>query len=126
MKKLEHKGINLPKGIKKETFSFISNIIDCFEEEGKLDSLDALSIYLLASNLDIYLKCEAAIRKHGITVTTDRGNENLSPYCTQQKAVTGTILSLLKELGLTLGSRTKMKVIESSDTDSPLLKFLQK
>lgn len=125
MKKLGYKGINLPKGLKKDTFNFISGIIDTFEDEGKLNSLDSLSIYLLASNVDTYLECEKQLRKHGYTTVSDRGNINPNVYVGIQKQAMSAILSLLKELGLTLGSRSKIKVLDSADEDSPLMKFLK-
>ena len=124
-KSKEYKGITLPLGISKLTQTFIFGVIDTFDQDKKLNSLDSLSIYLLASNLDIYLQCEEHIRKNGLTIISDRGNESLSPYATQQKVVQSSIISLLKELGLTLGSRSKIKAISEAPEESPLLKLLK-
>lgn len=122
---MEYKNITLPKKLDKQTLDFITSIIDCFDQDGKLNSLDSLSIYLLASNLDQYLKCERELRKSGLCVVSDRGNYGISPYAQLQKTLMKDILSLLKELGLTLGSRSKIKVLDSADEDSPLMKFLK-
>lgn len=120
-----YKNIRLPSKIKPLTISFIEAIIDTFEQEKKLNSLDNLSIYLLASNLDIYFQCEEEIRKTGLTIITDRGNASLSPYASQMKVAYTAILNLLKELGLTLGSRSKIKAISEAPEESPLLKLLK-
>ena len=119
------KNVRLPSGISKLTISFIESIIDQFEDEKKLNKLDDLSIYLLASNLDIYLQCEEEIRKNGLTITTDRGNETLSPFAAQMKVAYTAVMNLLKELGLTLGSRSKIKAISEAPEESPLLKLLK-
>lgn len=125
MKRNEVKGILLPSGIKLKTINYITSIIESFDTEGKLNSLDNVSMYLLASQLDQYFQCEEQIRKHGLVTISDRGNQSLSPYAQQQKTLMSSIISLLKELGLTLGSRNKMKLLEGSDGDSPLLQFLK-
>lgn len=125
MKRNEIKGVLLPKGIKQKTLNFITSIIESFDLEGKLNSLDHLSIYLLASNLDQYFICEEKLKKEGLVVTTDRGNTNPSPYTQIQKTVMRDIISLLKELGCTLSSRSKLKVLDNADEDSPLMNFLK-
>lgn len=121
----EYKGVVLPSGLKKQAISFMENIINNFEENNKLNSLDHLSLYLLASNINQFLICEENIRKNGLTIISDRGNESLSPYCNQQKTVQNSILALLKELGLTLGSRAKIKVLDNGEDESPLMQLLK-
>lgn len=125
MKRNEIKGVLLPKGIKQKTLNFITGIIESFDQEGKLNSLDHLSIYLLASNLDQYFICEDKLKKEGLVCYSDRGNCNPNPHTQIQKTLMKDILSLLKELGCTLSSRSKLKLIEGGDEDSPLLKFLK-
>lgn len=122
---MEVKGITLPDGLKDLTVRFMEGIIETFDKENKLNSLDTLSLYLLADNFDIYLECADNIRKNGLVQISDRGNTSLSPFAVQQKQVQNSILSLLKELGLTLGSRTKIKVIDNTDENNPLLNFLK-
>ena len=120
---MNYKNIELPDGLRDLTITFMKGIIDVFIQENKLHKLDGLSLYILAGNVDIYLQCDEEIRKNGLTHVSDRGNTSLSPYVIEQKQVQNSILSLLKEFGLTLGSRTKIKVIESED-NNPLLNFL--
>lgn len=122
---MKYKGIELPDGLSEMTYNIIKSIINNFDKENKLNKLDALSLYILSGNVETYLICEKEIMKNGLVVISDRGNQALSPYAIQQKVVQSQIAVLLKELGLTLSSRNKMKLIENeTKDDSPLMKLL--
>lgn len=121
------KNIELPDGLRELTYKFMKGIINTFDKEKKLNSLDALSLYLLAGNVNTYLECEEQIAKNGLITISDRGNESLSAYALQQKQVQTSIITILKEMGLTLHSRSKINLNESTDvSDVPFLKFLNK
>lgn len=122
---MKYKNIELPDDMRTMTFQFITGIIDTFDDENKLNKLDELSLYLLAGNVDMFLECEEHIKNEGMVQISDRGNSSLSPYVIHQKSVSNSILSLLKEFGLTLGSRSKLKVIDVEE-NNPLLDFLKK
>ncbi|MCH5302232.1 MAG: P27 family phage terminase small subunit [Prevotella sp.] len=121
------KNIVLPDGLKDLTYKFMKGIINTFDREKKLNSLDALSLYLLAGNVNTYLECEEQIAKNGLVSISDRGNESLSSYAVLQKQVQSTIITILKEMGLTLHSRSKITLNETSDlSEIPFLKLLSK
>lgn len=122
---MTYKQIELPNNLRPLTEKFIKDIIDNFDENDKLNSLDTLSLYLLANNIDTYLDCEDEIKKNGYTMTSDRGNTSLSNYVVLQKSIQSSITVLLKELGLTLGSRNKLKVVETMTEESPLAQFMK-
>lgn len=122
---MEYKSITLPDGLRDLTVEFIQGVIDTFDIEDKLHKLDTISLYLLADNINTYLECEENIKIYGLVQTSDRGNTSLSPYVILQKQVQNSIFSLLREFGLTLGSRTKMKEIKTEEM-SPLMGFLGK
>ena len=119
-----YKNVKLPDNLKDETIGFMKNIIDIFDEQNRLNQLDVLSLYILAGNIDIYLICEEHIKNEGMTTVSDRGNVSLSAYVIQQKQVQNSILSLLKETGLTTYSRSKLKMIDSEEK-SPLDNLLK-
>ena len=120
-----YKGIELPNDIRDLAYKFVKDIIDNFDENNKLNSLDTFSLYLLANNIDSYLECEEQIKTNGYTQVSDRGNTSLSNYVVLQKTVQTSITVLLKELGLTLGSRNKLKTIETLTEESPLASFMK-
>lgn len=121
-----YKGILLPDNIREFALNTVKSVIDTFKKENKLNSLDSMSLYILANNFDTYLTCEEHIKEEGYTIQSDRGNTSLSPYVVLMKQVQSQIAVLLKELGLTLGSRNKLKVVENLVEDSPLAAFIKK
>lgn len=112
---MEYQGIKMPDGLNEMAYEFMKDIIDRLKDSDKLHRLDAMTLYMLAGNIHSYLECEDSIMKYGITIESDRGNQSLSPFVLLQKQVQGQITVLLKEMGLTLGSRTRMKLPEREE-----------
>lgn len=121
---MTYKGITLPDNIREFALVTVKNVIDTFKKENKLNSLDQLAIYMLANNFNDYLNCEEKIKEEGYTVVSDRGNVAISPYMIMMKTIQSQIAVLLKELGLTLGSRNKLKAVENLVEESPLASFI--
>lgn len=121
---MTYKGITLPDNIREFALLTVKNVIDTFKKENKLNSLDQLAIYMLANNFNDYLNCEEKIKEEGYTVVSDRGNVAISPYMIMMKTIQSQIAVLLKELGLTLGSRNKLKAVENLVEESPLASFI--
>lgn len=122
---MTHKRIDLPDGLRPQTYKFIKGVIDKFAKENKLDALDGMTFYLLAQWFDVVLECSEHIDTEGITITTSRGAVQLNPYCTERKTAQSHINTLLKELGLTLGSRGKIKAVANITEESPLAAFIK-
>lgn len=122
---MTHKKIELPDGLRDLTYKFIKGVIDKFAKDNKLDALDGMTFYLLAQWFDVVLKCSEKIDEQGITITTGRGAVQLNPYCTERKTAQSHINTLLKELGLTLGSRGKIKAVSNLTEESPLATFIK-
>lgn len=121
------KNIQLPDNLKDLTYQFMKGIITNFDKEGKLNSLDQLSLYILANNINTYLQCEEKIEEKGIMAVSSYGNESVSPFVNLQKQTQNQIVQILKEMGLTLNSRSRINLNESNDlSDSPILNFLKK
>lgn len=122
---MTHKKIELPDGLRDLTYKFIKGVIDKFSKENKLDALDGMTFYLLAQWFDVVLECSDKIDEQGITIVTNRGAIQLNPYCTERKTAQSHINTLLKELGLTLGSRGKIKAVSNLTEESPLAAFIK-
>lgn len=122
---MTHKKIELPDGLRELTYKFVKGVIDKFAKENKLDALDGMTFYLLAQWFDVVLDCSEHISEEGITITTSRGAVQLNPYCTERKTAQSHINTLLKEMGLSLGSRGKIKAVANITEDSPLAAFLK-
>ena len=103
---------------------FIYEIIDALDEVGNLNALDKMAFYMLAGNIEMYLNCEQKVIEEGLTVESAQGNVNLSPYVTQMKYLWGQISDMLKQMGLTLASRTRLKLPDGSEEASPLMQLM--
>lgn len=112
----------MPEGLRPLTVEFMGGIIKRLEKDGKLHKLDAFSLYLLAGNIDRYLQCDEEAT--AITTSTARETLQINPVLVYQKQIQGNIAVLLKEMGLTLGSRGKMKAPET-DEESPLARAMK-
>lgn len=104
---MEIKGITMPEGLRPLARKFMEDIIGRLERNGRLDGLDNLTLYILAGNINLYLQC--AEEGTDITTETARHTKQINPVFIYQKQIQGNIAVLLKEMGLTLGSRSKMK-----------------
>lgn len=120
-----YKKIELPDGLRQQTMKFIKAVINQFDTENKLSGLDSMCFYLLAQWLDNFFYCSEKIAEDGMVITTPRGITMLSPYATEQKVAQSHINTLLKELGLTLSSRGKIKAISTVTEESPLATFIR-
>lgn len=114
------KGITLPDNLGSMATEFMKSIITRLDKEGRLDNLDQLSLFMLASNINKFIMCENEFNGR-LTTDSARGNETVNAVLTYQKQIQGNIAVLLKEMGLTLGSRSKMKSPEQGAEESPLL-----
>lgn len=121
---MKYKTIELPDGLKDLTYKFIKDVIDNFKKENKLNSLDTIALYMLANSIDTYIECEQQIKANGLVILSDRGNQSLSPYAIQQKVMQSQIQVLLTSMGLTLGSRSKLKFLDNNEETTPFEKFL--
>lgn len=120
---MEIKGITVPDGMNPLAVKFMEGILGQFETEGKLNGLDSWGLYMLASNINRFLECE---KETQIVTTNGRGSDTINPVLTYQKQIQGNITVLLKEMGLTLGSRSKMKTPEAEEDASPVFQTLAK
>lgn len=121
----KYKKIELPDNLHPTALKFVKGIINQFDSENKLNSLDEMVFYCLASWLSTFITCSERVDAEGLTITTPRGVTQLSPYATQMKIAQSHLSVLAKEMGLSLGSRGKIKAVSNMTEDSPLASFLK-
>lgn len=115
-------GIDFREGMHPDTERTLEKIFSKIEEEGgEIDVRDSISWQLLAGNLDWYYKTAGT---EELIEISDRGNMSVSPYFTVNMKTQTQIQALIKELGLTTASRTRMNGNESKDEEPPIMKFL--
>lgn len=122
---MKYRKIELPDNLHPLALKFVKSIINTFDTENKLNSLDEMTFYLLASWLNTFITCSERVDAEGMTITSPRGQITLSPYATQMKIAQSHLSVLAKEMGLSLGSRGKIKAVSTMTEDSPLAAFLK-
>lgn len=120
-----YKKITLPDKMHPLALKFVKGVINQFDSENKLNSLDEITFYSLASWLSTFIICSERVDEEGMTITSPRGLTTLSPYATQMKVAQSHLSVLAKEMGLSLGSRGKIKAVANATEDSPLAAFLK-
>ena len=122
---MRYNEITLPDGLDERAYRFIRSILNRLKEEGKLHRYDEFTLFMLADDIDNFLKYSAAIKGEGDLEVSDRGNSAISPYGLLYDKCYKRIASMLKEMGLTLGSRAKMKIADTGEESSPLTEFFK-
>lgn len=122
------KKISLPDNMRPETEQYVRYIVNRFDREKALDLLDTGALHRLATNYDQYLLAvdmlngTSAENGEGYVFLSDRGNWSISPWLTAKKDAEANLNILMKDFGLTLSSRSKLKSGDQEE-DEPL--FLQ-
>lgn len=121
---MKYKSITLRDNLREDTQKFIKSIIDEFDANNNLSNLDEIALHILANSLNSYLECEDIIETEGITTTNSRGSVMMHPAFLAQRSLASQIQGILKEMGLFLGSRSRIKQ-NLNETDSPLIQLLK-
>ena len=120
------KGIELPDYLRPETVAQVKAIVKRFEDDKSLDRLDAIALNAFARDLDLFLQCDEMLRgerDNGYVQMSDRGNFSVSPYFDMRNKMERQMYAWMREFGLTMASRGKLKESEDTDSESPLADY---
>jgi phage terminase small subunit len=65
--------LNLPKGLRAETVSYMKDVISRLADNELLDNVDKAALVMLARNYDTFLIASEDVAKNGLTLMTVRG-----------------------------------------------------
>lgn len=119
------KKITLPDNLSDEAKEFIDNVISTLMKQDKLESVDAGALYMLAVNYEKFLRCEEMLEREGYIIVGQR-NTTPHPAIRISKDCQNLILDIMKQFGLTLKSRTNLKVVDGGEDDTLLNTYLKK
>lgn len=119
---IDKKDIILPD-MEDETRDYIDKVLDYLIETGKLNIIDNGALYMLADTYNTYIKASKLLKEEGLISISDRGNKNIHPAYNIMKSSIAQAVVILRDFGLSLYSRGKLKVIDEGDK-SPLEDFL--
>lgn len=122
---IDRRKILLPD-LEEETQRYIDKVLDYLEEGDKLNLVDNGALYMLADVYDTYIKASKILRSESLITISDRGNKSIHPAYQIMKSSMSQAMDILRDFGLTLSSRGKIKTIDSSEELSPLMGLLVK
>lgn len=109
-------------GLTHRTRDFMRNVLD--QVEG-LEGIDSGALSMLEYNYDIFIRQSDILKEEDLVITNRQGNLVSNPRVKIVKDAQIQCLSILKEFGLTLKSRTSVKAKTKDNEDSPLEKFIK-
>jgi len=115
-----------PDGLTAETQKFMTAVVKKLESMHALEECDFGSLYMLANSYDCYVLATQMVRKEGLVITLPQGGLTEHPAAKLQNKYYGQVLAFMKEIGVTLKSRERIKSLnaEGEQDDSPINQFL--
>lgn len=120
-----YKKIHLPDNLELEAERYIKQVIDYLKSTETLDVIDEGLIVMLAGSYNQYLKATEITDREGLTALTAKGYPTAHPAVRIAKDAKAACVSIMTNMGITLKSRTKLKAMDISEDDSPLVEFMK-
>lgn len=109
-------------GLTHRTRDFMRNVLD--QVEG-LEGIDSGALSMLEYNYDTFIRQSDILKGEDLVIQNVQGNLVTNPRVKIIKDAQIQCLSILKEFGLTLKSRTSVKAKTKDTEDSPLETFIK-
>lgn len=107
-----------------KTKTFISQVLSYLEDTQAIEEIDSAGLESLAYYYDSFTRISEVIKKDGV-VKRDKGLWKVHHLQKQCDEVQIQLFKILQEYGLSLRSRSKIK-IEVSDAANPLEEWIEK
>lgn len=115
----------LPDNLENETQEYINNVLRYLEKNENLNLIDGGALYMLTEAYNTFIKSTKQLNKEGVTFENNMGNIVLHPAFNVRKAALKEAMDILRDFGLTLSSRRKIKAVENETEESPLENFIK-
>ena len=115
--------LNLPK-MEEETKIYINKVLQYLDESGKFNIVDSGALNMLVNSYNTYVKASKILEEDGLIFVSDRNNKSIHPAYNIMKSSISQAMDILRDFGLSLSSRSKIKNIEAGD-DSPIMDLLK-
>lgn len=115
-----------PEGLSNEARNFITVVIAKLTEVGAIEDCDEGAMHMLMVSYDMYIKASNELLKHGPILYDKRMNPTINPAAKLAKNYYAQVLAFMKEYGLTVKSRERIKVMTPEvDEDNEIMMFLR-
>lgn len=112
----------MSKGLTNRTRDFMKSVL---EQVQGLEGIDSGALSMLEYNYDMFIRQSDILKNEDLVITNVQGNLVSNPRVKIVKDAQLQCLSILKEFGLTLKSRTSVKAKTKDSEDSPLEEFIK-
>lgn len=112
----------IDKSYTKKTKDFMASVL---EKVQGIESVDNGALNMLAYNYNVFIEQSKILDDEDMVITNRQGNLVSNPRVKIVKDAQIQCLSILKEFGLTLKSRTTVKAKTKDSEDSPLDEFIK-
>lgn len=114
----------IPDNVSAETSTFMKAIIRELRAKQKIDVIDSGALNMLMTSYEMYLQATERLLREGPITSTRFGDDVPNPAQTIASKNYNQVLAIMKEYGLTVKSRSKMKDTGSDEQKSVLEEFL--
>lgn len=115
----------IPDNVSEETEKFMKAIIRELRAKQKIDVIDSGALNMLMTSYEMYLQATEKLLDEGPITSTRFGDSVPNPAQTIASKNYNQVLAIMKEYGLTVKSRAKMKDTGKDEQKSALEEFLQ-
>lgn len=109
-------------GLTHRTRNFMRSVLDSVEG---IEQIDYGALSMLEFNYEVFIRQTDILREEDMVITNVQGNLVTNPRVKIIKDAQTQCLSILKEFGLTLKSRTSVKSQVKDNEESPLEAFIK-
>lgn len=114
------------KGICDEAKQFIAAVSAKLSDVGAIEECDMGALRMLMVSYDMYVKASRELLEKGPLLYDRHGRPKVNPAATLTKNYYAQVLSFMKEYGLTVKSRERIKSMTPEvDEDNDILKFFK-
>lgn len=113
--------------IQKQSEKYIKKVIKMLTDFNLLTKADEASLQMLKDTYELYLLCKRDVATNGLVITGANQRLISNPSVNMQLKCVNTMLSILKDFGISSRSR-KVLMANTNDDDnsSPLAQFLER
>lgn len=118
--------ISFESGVCEETKTFMIAVMDKLNTVGALEECDRGAVRMLMVAYDMYVKASMELMSKGPILYDKRGKASVNPAATLTKNYYAQVIAFMKEFGLTVKSRERIKAMTPEvDNDNEIMKFLR-
>ena len=103
---------------------FVALVMDKLNATEAVESIDLGAIDLLCGSYNLYCQSDEQVRKEGVTATNRYGELKPHPAVNVRHQAFNQCVAVMKELGLTIKSRSNLPVVQSDADEDHLAEFL--